>query len=141
MKKITSSFTAVGTGVSLLFMTAGAVFAQGAEGQEICQAAGTNFSALCRLRLESDGGGIMGGALQVLLIIAILVALFFLLYGGLKWSSSGGDRGKIEQARSTLIAAVVGLVIALSAFFIVNFVLYWITGQSSTSFKVPRLID
>lgn len=112
-----------------------------AAGQEICQAAGSNFSALCALNFASNGGGVVGAIVNVLLIIAILISLFFLIMAGIRWMTSGGDQAKIGAARSQIIAALIGLVIAVSAFAIVNFVLGFITGQGLSGLKIPRLID
>lgn len=106
-----------------------AAFAQGT----LCPG---NFQALCAIKAE---GGIVGNIINILLVISIVVSLFFLIWGGIKWITSGGDKGKIEQARSTLIAAVVGLAISLLAFFIVDFVLGFFTGQGMNSLQVPTL--
>lgn len=111
-----------------------------ASGQEICESAGSNFSALCRLRLENTGG-IVGTIVQLILVLGIIIALFFLVWGGVQWISSGGDKAKISAARSRIIAALIGLVIGFLAFAIVNFVLYFFTGQNISGMSVPRLID
>ena len=58
----------------------------------------------------------------LLFIAAILLALIYLIQGGIQWIVSGGDKQKIDQARLKLTYAVVGLVIVLSAFLIVNVV-------------------
>lgn len=58
--------------------------------------------------------------IQIMIIIAIILSLVFLVLGGLQWTSSGGDKGKIAGARSKITFALVGLIVALSAFFIVN---------------------
>jgi hypothetical protein len=83
----------------------------------------------------------VGGIVSLLLIGAIIIALFFLVFAGVHWITSGGDKAKIESARSTLIAAVVGLVISLSAFMILNLVLNFVTGQGLSGLTIPRLID
>jgi hypothetical protein len=59
-------------------------------------------------------------ALNIMMILAIVLTLVFLVLGGLQWTSSGGDKGKIAAARQKLTFAIVGLIVALSAFFIVN---------------------
>ena len=135
MKKTASLVTFL-TGIPLLLATAIPAYAQ----DDMCAAAGSNFSGLCKLRLENSGG-IVGTVVQVLLLIAILASLFFIIFGGIRWMTSGGDNGKISSARSTIIAAVVGLVISLAAFFILNLFVTFFTGQSFTTFTIPRLID
>ncbi|HWY79143.1 MAG TPA: hypothetical protein VNW29_02180 [Candidatus Sulfotelmatobacter sp.] len=107
-----------------------------ASNQSLCPG---DFNSLCNLNVNK-AGGIVGSIIQLLLIIAILAALFFLIYGGVRWITSGGDKGKIDQARGTLTAAVIGLIIALVAFFIVNIVLVFLTGQGISGMSIPKLI-
>jgi len=52
-----------------------------------------------------------------------LIALVVVLVGGFKWMTAGGDEKKVKAAKDTLIAGVVGLIIVLSAWVIVRFVL------------------
>lgn len=58
----------------------------------------------------------------LLFVIATLLALGFLIYGGIKWITSGGDKAGVESARKTITYAIVGLVIAFLAFFIINMI-------------------
>lgn len=97
------------------------------------------FSNLCNLQ-PSKAGNIVGVVIQVLLIIAIILSLFYLIWGGVRYIMSGGDKGKIDQARSTLTAAIIGLVISLLAFFIVGLILQVFTGQGLTTLQIPKLL-
>lgn len=54
--------------------------------------------------------------------IIIIIALFLLLWGGIKWISSGGDKTKIEGARKTITYTIIGLILVFLSFFIVNLV-------------------
>lgn len=59
-----------------------------------------------------------------LLSIAVgIAAVVMIIIGGLKYITSGGDSNQISSAKSTLTYAIVGLVIAALAQFIVQFVL------------------
>src|SRR5687767_7616564 len=58
-----------------------------------------------------DFGKIVGNAITILFVLAIIIALGFLIYGGIKWITSGGDKAAVEGARNTIVAAVVGLVV------------------------------
>lgn len=132
MNKLLSLFATVFISFSLFLTTVSTV-----DAQSICPSGG-NFGNLCNLKAESSGK-IVGNVVQILLIIAIVLALFFLIYGGIRYISSGGDKGKVDQARSTLTAAIVGLVISLLAFFILNLVTFVVTGKSFTTFTIPTL--
>jgi len=63
---------------------------------------------------------VVKNALTMMLILAILLCLIYLIWGGIQWIQSGGDKGKIAGARAKLTYAIVGLLIALGAFFLVS---------------------
>ena len=76
-------------------------------------------------------GGNSGGALNhtlafainLLSLIAGVAAVIMIIISGLKFITAQGDAGNVATARSTLIYAIVGLVIVALAQFIVHFVL------------------
>lgn len=57
---------------------------------------------------------------NLLFIAAIVISLFYLIWGGFDWIFSGGDKQKLANARNKVIYAVVGLIIVFLAIFIVN---------------------
>lgn len=59
---------------------------------------------------------------KIVLMIAAMLAVVFVAYGGFKYTTSNGDPQGIKSAKDTILAAIVGLVIAVSAFMLVNFV-------------------
>jgi hypothetical protein len=66
--------------------------------------------------------GAISVALSFMIVIAILLTLVFLVVGGMQWTASGGDKGKIASARAKITFALIGLIVAVGAFFIVNIV-------------------
>ncbi len=58
--------------------------------------------------------------LKVILIIAALVSFVFLVIGGIKWITSGGDKEGTAKAQSTITAALIGLVIVFAAWAIIR---------------------
>lgn len=60
--------------------------------------------------------------LTLLILIGIVASLFFLLYGGILWITSGGDKQKLDRARHAITYSIVGLVIIVLAFTIVNLI-------------------
>ena len=98
-----------------------------------------DFSPLCDLKLDNTGS-IVGDVVTIMLIIATLLSLFFFIYGSIRWITSGGDKGKLESARGTLIASIVGLILAFLAYFILNILTYVFTGKAISDFTIPRLI-
>ena len=67
--------------------------------------------------------------ITLLFVIGIIIAIVFLLFGGIRWIISGGDKTAVENARNTIVAAIIGLVIITAAFFILNVVFTFITGK------------
>jgi hypothetical protein len=74
--------------------------------------------------LEPGGKGntALQSSITLLLITVTVLSLFFLIFGGIKWITSQGDKSRLDSARKTIIYAIVGLVLAFMAFFIVNIV-------------------
>ncbi|MDR3298128.1 MAG: pilin [Candidatus Nomurabacteria bacterium] len=59
-----------------------------------------------------------------LIIFAIgLIAVIMVILGGIQYSTSQGDSGKVKKAKDTIMYGIIGLVVAILAFAIVNFVL------------------
>lgn len=54
-------------------------------------------------------------------------AVAMTIYGGVQYTTSAGDPGKVKKAKDTIMYGIVGLVIAILAFAIVNFVLSSLT--------------
>lgn len=57
-----------------------------------------------------------------------LVALIFVLIGGINLTTSAGDPGKVQKAKTTIIYALIGMAICALSFAIVNFVIVNILG-------------
>jgi hypothetical protein len=70
------------------------------------------------------------------------VAVVMIVVGGFKYITSGGDSGKVAGAKSTLVYAVIGLVIVAMAQFIAQFVLKEVTksGNGNPTKKTALII-
>lgn len=55
------------------------------------------------------------------------ISVLMIVYGGIKYTISAGDSSAITGAKNTIIYAVVGLVVSLLAYAIVNFVIIRLT--------------
>ena len=58
----------------------------------------------------------------LIFIVGIIIFFFMLLMGAVQWISSGGDKGKLESARGRLTSAIIGIVILLSVFAIMQLI-------------------
>jgi len=61
--------------------------------------------------------------INVILAVVGVIAVIMIIIGGIQYTTSAGDPGKVKKAKDTILYGIVGLVIALAAFAIVNFVL------------------
>jgi hypothetical protein len=132
MKKV---ITSVATASSLLFLSASQTFAL-----TICSS-GTigEFSKICGIGngdANTTFSNLIGFGLNILFIVAVILALFFLVWGGIQYILSGGDKGKTEAARGHIIAAVIGLVIVFVAYFLLQVVL-GVFGISLSNISIP----
>src|SRR3990167_6611629 len=59
----------------------------------------------------TDFGRLFTGVVAFLLLVAFILAFFYLILGGIAWLTSGGDKSNIETARNKIIAAIIGLII------------------------------
>jgi hypothetical protein len=64
---------------------------------------------------------------QILSIITGIASVIVIIYGGFKYITSGGEQGRVANAKSTVLYAVVGLAVAALAQLMVHFVLYQTT--------------
>lgn len=136
-KLIKRGFTTVAATAASLYFAAPA-FAQATVNP--CQskdAAAAQFKGLCNLNANSIGP-FLSNLIIAVFVIAALIALFFLIWGGIKWIISGGDKSKVEGARSTIIAALIGLVVTFLSFFILQLLL-GLFGISLTNLTLPKL--
>lgn len=80
--------------------------------------AGGSFGSLGDLQFATIIQGLVG----FVLIIAALIFFFMLVFGGIRWIASGGDKAQTEAARNQITAALVGLVIVFAAWAIVQLI-------------------
>ena len=67
-------------------------------------------------------GALISSAIQLVLVLAAIIFFFILVIGGIKWITSGGDKGQTEAARNQITAALVGLVIVFAAWAIIQLI-------------------
>lgn len=67
--------------------------------------------------------GILTTAINILSIVVGVVSIVMIILGGLKFITSGSNPQEVTKARETIIYAIAGIVIAILAQIIVQFVL------------------
>jgi hypothetical protein len=77
---------------------------------------------LCNLASKGFGS-VIQSIIVFIVVLAVIVALLYLLYGGIKWITSKGEKTEVEAARNHITAAIAGLIIVILAVFILNLIL------------------
>jgi len=70
--------------------------------------------------------------IEIGLVLASIIAVFYILYGGFLFITGGGNSSQVEKARKSILNAVIGLIISMGAIAITNLifgVLGGATGQ------------
>ena len=65
---------------------------------------------------------IMKNVINTILYIVGIIAVISIILGGINYITSNGDASKIASAKNTIMYSVVGLIVAIMSFAIVNFV-------------------
>lgn len=117
MKKIQALLFSLGLFGSLLFVVPAAQASTGLAdksctdaGTKICQGAG-------------DIKGLTQKLINALLYILGAIAVISIVIGGLRYVTSDGDPSKIQSAKNVILYSVVGIIVAVLAYAIVNFIL------------------
>jgi len=87
----------------------------------------------------TDIGKLISSGISLVIIISGLLVFIFLVWGGIEWLTSGGDKGKVEAARNRIVSALVGLAIIAAAWALVRIIAYFFGVDAGLStFNVPR---
>ena len=65
---------------------------------------------------------LVGTVMNTMFWVVGILSVIMLIYGGIKYITSGGSSSKLNDAKNTILYAIVGLVVSLIAVVIINFV-------------------
>lgn len=120
MKKLWTSLAAVALTVlglgAVATMQATPAYAAASDAQQYLNDADPDNGDI---DLNSTIGNIINFALGLIGLLCVVI----IIIGGVNYATSQGDAGKVQKATRTLLYGVIGLVVCLLAFAIVNFVL------------------
>lgn len=83
---------------------------------------GTNDPTLIVINIIQWALGLLG-----------LLSVIFVLYGGFSWMTSGGNEKQVESAKGILKAAIIGLLIVMTAYGVAQYVLTVLATASGTT--------
>lgn len=113
-------------GVAAVAAPSVSAFDQGInDGANAAQGTDQQGDAGCLFGTEEgcSGDGIFRTVTNVLLFLIGAVSVIMLIIGGIRYTISQGDSSAVTSAKNTILYAIVGIIVAVLAFAIVNFVL------------------
>ena len=109
--------------LKLLILTAGfltSFLSVPVEAQGIWGGCSGSASAVCADKSEATD--IVGTLINTFLFVIGALSVIMIVHSGFKYVSSRGEAEQVKSAKNTLLYAVTGLIVAILAFTIVNFV-------------------
>lgn len=78
---------------------------------------------------EGGQGGIFRTITNVMLFLIGAISVIMLIIGGIRYVVSGGDSTAVQNAKNTILYAIVGVVVAILSYAVVNFVIDSFAGN------------
>ena len=128
MKKVFNKISLVAVGATVLLLATFLIVphysAQASAVDDACNVTGVDDSELCDDMKSSSGLTDMAtNIINTALYIVGILAVAMIIFSGIRYVTSSGDKGRVAQAKQILIYSVTGLIVAICAYAIVNFVL------------------
>ena len=77
--------------------------------------------------LTDDVTNVINGVITVLGLVCVVV----MIIGGINYMISSGDASKVKKAKDTILYGLIGLVVCVLAYALVNFVIVGILQQTA----------
>ena len=81
----------------------------------------------------TEDDGLIKKVVNLLLWAIGIISVIMIIIGGIRYATSNGDSNQVTAAKNTIMYAVIGLVIAIFAYAIVNFVLFQTAGIGASA--------
>ena len=91
--------------------------------QSACEGSGGTWAGTTCSQGTRTLTGTIKSVGNILIFLTGAISVLMIIIGGVRYSLSGGDQGTITSAKNTILYAVVGVVVSVAAYAIVNFVL------------------
>ena len=85
----------------------------------------------------TDFGKLISAGIKTAMLVAALITFIFLIWGGIQWITSGGDKSNYEAAKNRITAALVGLAIVASAWALMTLVEQFFGINILGGFEIP----
>jgi hypothetical protein len=96
-----------------------------------------SYNGACELGIDDELAGDVGcgetttvdqrviQVINVVIYVVGIIAVGMIIFGGVRYAISQGDPGKVKNAKNAILYAIVGLIVTILAWAVVNFVISW----------------
>ena len=70
-----------------------------------------NLPGAASMDAHKNFGNLLSSILTGIMVLAAIMVLLYLIWGGIEWISSGGDKSKTEAARNKITNSVLGIIV------------------------------
>jgi len=131
--------------IGALVLAAGLTIATGAQAQGGLEAikgglAGAGKSSGLQQQTGSQTNNLesmVGSLIGSLLSVVGLLLLVYLIYGGFKYMTAGGDSKGVQEATSIIRNAVIGLIIIVLSYYIADWIMRQLTTAATGTTSTP----
>lgn len=129
ISKIVTALLTIGLGIALVATPVSAL-GEGGASAGIGAARGDNTPS----NLANGDSSIIKRAINIMLFAVGVLSVVMLIFGGFRYVISGGKKESVTNAKNTILYAIVGLLVAVFAYAIINFILgAALSGGSTTN--------
>ncbi|WP_369000401.1 hypothetical protein TM074_00155 [Candidatus Nanosynbacter sp. TM7-074] len=129
ISKIVTALLTIGLGIALVGTPVSAL-GEGGASAGIGAARGDNTPS----NLVNGDSSIIKRAINIMLFAVGVLSVVMLIFGGFRYVISGGKKESVTNAKNTILYAIVGLLVAVFAYAIINFILgAALSGGSTTN--------
>lgn len=96
-----------------------------------------NPGNVVQLNKVENVGDLITAAIGVAFLISFLLVFVMLVWGGLQWVTSGGDKDSTQKARDRITAALVGLAIIAAAWALMQLISFFFGVNILGGFDLP----
>ena len=129
ISKIVTALLTIGLGIALVATPVSAL-GEGGASAGIGAARGDNTPS----NLVNGDSSIIKRAINIMLFAVGVLSVVMLIFGGFRYVISGGKKESVTNAKNTILYAIVGLLVSVFAYAIINFILgAALSGGSTTN--------
>ena len=129
ISKIIAGLLTIGFGVALVTAPVSAL-GEGGAPAGVNAARGDNTPSY----LVNGDSSIVRRAINIMLFGVGVLSVVMLIFGGFRYVISGGKKESVTNAKNTILYAIIGLLVAVFAYAIINFILgAALSGGSTTN--------